>query len=389
MQERQTPITDEDKYFSIRKKNVFIVLALGLIIIIFFLRYLFLHGLYIGFTPPPDPPEPLSQELVSRFNQIEDQLNRAINDVNEVYLLKEKLNTQLPKKDVKNNKDGKGGRYLPLQTLNLAEKNYDIPSSFNQIQTTLDEMMAELPFLKNGMLDLIYLQSNLPDGIPLIGEYKISSGFGERPDPFTLRPSFHPGIDIASDIGTPVLAAADGKVLKTSRNKNDSNYGIYVEIAHPNQVTTLYGHLSEILVQENQSIRKGDIIGLVGETGRTTGPHLHFEVQVSGTAIDPMSFMSPIKVKPNPLAISSINSEIKVKCAPLLLIVKDENSKIFKDCLANKGNNVKNDLLAFQGDNTSKRPESTSLQEGCTYVDENKRLQTKNNTDCASKQDKN
>ena len=373
MQEDQFPTSDDNKFFSIRKKHFFISGIVGILIIGFALWYLILHGLYIGFTPPAEPPPPLSQELISRFNQLEDQLNKAINDVNEIYQLKEKLNSQLPKKDDNKNKGNKGGRYLPINKLNLAEDNYELSSSFEKIELTILQINEELPYLKKNLLNTVFLNTNLPEGIPLIGEYKISSGFGERQDPFNLQPSFHPGVDISSDMGTPVLAAANGVIKKITPNTDKTGYGNYIEISHPNGVSTLYGHLSEILVKENQTIRRGEIVGLVGDTGRSTGPHLHFEVQVAGTPIDPLSFMSPIKMKPNTIALSALSAEIKAKCAPLLVIVKDENSKIFKDCLANKGTNVKNTLLANQNENAIPKSDSTLFQNECTYIDENKR----------------
>ena len=384
MQQKQLPPSDEDQYFSVRKKHFFITFLLVILIIVFSIRYLFSHGLYVGFTPPPEPSPPLSQELISRFHQLEEQLNKTIQDVNEVYQLKEKLNTPGLKKEPNKNKDGKGGKYLPMNSLDLSNDDYESPTPFEKIESAISKINAVLPFLKKGLLDTIFFKSNLSEGIPLIGEYKISSGFGERPDPFTLRPAFHPGVDISSDMGAPVLAAANGKVTKVTYSLDKSGYGNYVEITHPNQVTTIYGHLSEILVKENQSIQKGEILGSVGDTGRSTGTHLHFEVQVSGTPIDPMSFMSPIKVKPNTIAMSAVNSEMKAKCAPLLVIVKDENSKIFKDCLANKGVNVKNTLLANQGEAYIPMSDSATFKNECTYIDENKRLQVKNSSFCSN-----
>ena len=389
MQEDQFPTSDDNKFFSIRKKHFFISGIVGILIIGFALWYLILHGLYIGFTPPAEPPPPLSQELISRFNQLEDQLNKAINDVNEIYQLKEKLNSQLPKKDDNKNKGNKGGRYLPINKLNLAEDNYELSSSFEKIELTILQINEELPYLKKNLLNTVFLNTNLPEGIPLIGEYKISSGFGERQDPFNLQPSFHPGVDISSDMGTPVLAAANGVIKKITPNTDKTGYGNYIEISHPNGVSTLYGHLSEILVKENQTIRRGEIVGLVGDTGRSTGPHLHFEVQVAGTPIDPLSFMSPIKMKPNTIALSALSAEIKAKCAPLLVIVKDEKSKIFKDCLANKGTNVKNTLLANQNENAIPKSDSTLFQNECTYIDENKRLQVKNSSLCTNNLNRN
>jgi murein DD-endopeptidase MepM/ murein hydrolase activator NlpD len=214
----------------------------------------------------------------------------------------------------------------------------------------------------------------------------LSSGFGDRIDPFTSQPSFHPGVDIVTELGTPVVSAAKGKVTKINLNSDKSGYGNYIEITHPNKISTLYGHLSEILVKENQVLQKGEIIGLVGDTGRSTGPHLHFEVQIDGKAVDPMAIISPIAMKPNPISLSSINSEMKTKCAPLLAIVKDESAVKYKECLANKGKNIKESLLALQKDNpVVSKQDRIKLQDDCTFVDSEMKLQTSQSTSCQNK----
>jgi len=106
MQDNVIP-DDANQYFSIRKKHFFVWFFILVVCICVGLRYLFLHGFYMGFVPPPEPAPPLSQELISRFNQLEDKLNKTINDVNDVYHFKEKLEKQIPNK----NKDNKGGKY--------------------------------------------------------------------------------------------------------------------------------------------------------------------------------------------------------------------------------------------------------------------------------------
>jgi len=382
-------VTDDNanQYFSIRKKHFFIWFLILVICVCIGTRYLFLHGFYMGFIPPPEPAPPLSQELISRFNQLEDKLNKTINDVNEVYSFKEKLEKQLPPNNKSfKGKDNKGGKYLPFDKFNLASENYEPLNSFKKIELAIEQINEEVPLLKQQISSSILFQTNLPEGVPVIGNYLLSSGFGERIDPFTSQPSFHPGVDISSELGTPVVAAAKGKVTKINLNTDKSGYGNYIEVSHPNKISTLYGHLSEILVKENQVLQKGEIIGLVGDTGRSTGPHLHFEVQVDGKAVDPMAIISPIAMKPNPVALSSINSEMKTKCAPLLAIVKDESALKYKECLANKGKNIKESLLALQKDNpVMSKQDRIKLQDDCTFVDSEMKLQTSQSTKCQSK----
>ena len=387
MLDKVIPDDDANQYFSIRKKHFFIWLLILLICVGVAMRYLFLHGFYMGFVPAPEPAPPLSQELISRFNQLEDKLNKTIGDVNEVYNFKEKLEKQLPPNNKSSKlKDNKGGKYLPLDKFNLANEDYEPNNAFKKIEVAIEQINEEVPLLKLQISSSILFQTNLPEGVPVIGKYMFSSGFGERIDPFTSQPSFHPGIDITSELGTPVVAAAKGKVTKINQKNDSTGYGNYIEITHANKISTLYGHLSEILVKENQVLQKGEIIGLVGDTGRSTGPHLHFEVQVEGKAVDPMAIISPIAMKPNPLSLSSINAEMKTKCAPLLAIVKDETAIKYKECLANKGKNIKETLLAVQNDSpVTKKQDRVKLQDDCTYVDNEMKLQTIQSAKCLNK----
>ena len=123
---------------------------------------------------------------------------------------------------------------------------------------------------------------------PVAGEVDMSSPFGMRMDPFLGRPAIHTGIDLRGDIGEPVHATAAGKVSIAGR---EGGYGNMVEINHGNGLSTRYGHLSKILVKPGQSVRIGEVIGLIGSTGRSTGPHLHYETRINGEAVDPQKFL--------------------------------------------------------------------------------------------------
>jgi len=127
---------------------------------------------------------------------------------------------------------------------------------------------------------------NFPFGIPTSGT--IMSHFGYRVNPFSSTSiEFHPGIDIANCYGHKVFATADGVV---SRSGWTGGYGIAVVIDHNNLVSTMYAHLSESLVVVGQEIKKGELIGLMGSTGRSTGPHLHYEILINDEQMDPMMF---------------------------------------------------------------------------------------------------
>jgi murein DD-endopeptidase MepM/ murein hydrolase activator NlpD len=116
----------------------------------------------------------------------------------------------------------------------------------------------------------------------------VNSGFGARFDPFNGLPSFHEGVDISTPRNGPVLATADGIVLRSGWA---GEYGKAIAIAHGDRYETLYGHLEETLVTEGQTVRRGERVGLVGSTGRSTAPHLHYEVLVNGRAVNPLEYI--------------------------------------------------------------------------------------------------
>lgn len=130
--------------------------------------------------------------------------------------------------------------------------------------------------------------SNVPDMWPIMGA--IHSGFGEREDPVLGNGDgeFHKGVDIGGKDGTPVHAPAGGRVVKVGMG---SGYGREIEIDHGNGIVTLYGHLQAYNVVEGQTVVKGEVIGFVGHSGRVTGPHLHYEVQVRGIAVNPHKYL--------------------------------------------------------------------------------------------------
>lgn len=117
---------------------------------------------------------------------------------------------------------------------------------------------------------------------------RVSSNFGKRQDPMLDRTAFHPGIDFAVPLGTPIKAAGAGKVVRAGRN---GGYGNMVEIRHSNGLTSRYAHLSKILVSTGDRVTSDTVIGQSGSTGRSTGPHLHFEVREHGKAVDPMTYI--------------------------------------------------------------------------------------------------
>ena len=129
---------------------------------------------------------------------------------------------------------------------------------------------------------------SIPSRAPL-GNMQLTSGYGMRVHPVLGQRRGHKGIDLGAPTGTPIHATADGIV---SRADNFGSYGLYVALEHGGEIQTRYAHMSRLNVAEGQRVKKGEVIGFVGSTGRSTGPHLHYEVRVRGEAVNPIPYMS-------------------------------------------------------------------------------------------------
>ncbi|MEP3264647.1 MAG: M23 family metallopeptidase, partial [Hyphomicrobiales bacterium] len=152
--------------------------------------------------------------------------------------------------------------------------------AFDHSILAFQENLTHLNKLKK-KVDLIPIRRPLKTG-------KITSQFGRRLDPFMKRYALHSGMDFKAPIGTPVYATGPGKVVKASWN---GGYGRLVEIQHAGNITTRYAHLSRIDVKVGDSVTSGKVIGRVGSTGRSTGPHLHYETRLGKKAVNPGRFI--------------------------------------------------------------------------------------------------
>lgn len=129
---------------------------------------------------------------------------------------------------------------------------------------------------------------SIPSRNPLDGA-SLTSGFGMRSHPVLGGRRGHKGVDLGMPTGTPIYATADGVISKAEWF---SSYGLYIAIEHGGKIQTRYGHLSRLSVASGQPVKKGDLIGYVGSTGRSTGPHLHYEVRIAGIAVNPIPYMN-------------------------------------------------------------------------------------------------
>lgn len=188
---------------------------------------------------------------------------------------------------------GQGGEpLLDLSTIApddaLVSSSMSFPAEPREISTLQEaqSLASDLQELVEIMRDQREVWDSSPSINPVTGgDYWFSSGFGWRRSPFTGLKEFHNGLDISGRKGTPIVAPANGIVIKTGQNKH---LGKYLQIDHGKEVVTTYGHLSHINVSRKQKVKRGEVIGLMGNTGLSTGHHLHYIIKVKDRCVNPL-----------------------------------------------------------------------------------------------------
>ena len=160
------------------------------------------------------------------------------------------------------------------------------PGNLKAVELKADDVKRNLEKLAGFFQNQAALLSTTPTIYPTTG--LLTSYFGTRPDPWTGKQQFHYGLDIAAAMGNAVVATADGIVIAMN---NDRMMGRSVQINHGLGVVTVYGHLSEFRTRIGQKVKRGDVIGLVGNSGRALGPHVHYEVRVNGMTVNPIMYI--------------------------------------------------------------------------------------------------
>jgi murein DD-endopeptidase MepM/ murein hydrolase activator NlpD len=180
-----------------------------------------------------------------------------------------------------------GGEQLDISACRLAEfvasTREDYSRLNSEVQSSLQALQASEQYLK----EMERLRRATPSIWPT-SSHIITSRFGIRRDPFNAAPAFHSGLDIAGRLNDPVYATADGKVAETG---SDALHGNYVVIRHESGLDTRYMHLNRILVKAGQQVVQGTRIGTLGSTGRSTGPHVHYQVEKKGQPVDPAPYL--------------------------------------------------------------------------------------------------
>ena len=160
------------------------------------------------------------------------------------------------------------------------------PEAVSTLDKAADQLEHQVRLIGDRLRSDMLRLSSIPSGLPVMGY--ITDGFGSRRNPFgDGGHEFHEGMDLAVDFGTPVSATADGVVIWAGPY---SGYGNLVAVYHTNGITTRYGHLSKVGVEVGQRIKRGDQIGNAGSTGRSTGPHVHYEIRVNDQPVDPARY---------------------------------------------------------------------------------------------------
>lgn len=163
----------------------------------------------------------------------------------------------------------------------------DFMKSIEGLAANIDKKVDSLSVMENLLMDRQLQAAVSPVGWPTEGGW-MSSGFGLRSDPFSGRKAYHEGVDIASRLGSSIKAMGGGVISHAGLK---DGYGLVVEINHGNGISTRYAHSSAVLVKVGDRVQKGQSVALVGSSGRSTGPHLHFEVLRDGNAINPQAYL--------------------------------------------------------------------------------------------------
>lgn len=221
-----------------------------------------------------------------RLTKLQGMLDATAGDIRQLQQLKNRFMeiatpTSLREKN-DGKEDGKGGPLIPenrspASRESLAHAIDEATEEFKQFNTVVTSMR------KDWSTQLEWLET-LPTGLPIRGDFHVSSGFGMRNDPFTGTLARHEGLDFTATTGTSIIAAADGVV---TRSGWEDTYGHIIEITHAEGFMTRYAHISKRHVAEGTAVKRGQQIAEVGSTGRSTGPHLHYEVFRHGRVLNP------------------------------------------------------------------------------------------------------
>lgn len=235
-----------------------------------------------------------NRELETQFDILNSRYNNSLQVLNDLQMRDDNFYRVMMQADRVGTSQRYGGldneaRYNELKSLSDADLIIGVTKKMDRIDRMIYSQIKsydELVELAKSQKDRI---KHIPSIQPIPAKYmkKMASGYGWRRDPVYGVSKFHEGLDFASNIGTPVYATGNGKVVEAKWN---SGYGNCIDISHGYNYTTRYAHLSKINVRAGQEVKRGDKIGEVGNTGKSTGPHLHYEVRYKGQPQNPINY---------------------------------------------------------------------------------------------------
>lgn len=181
--------------------------------------------------------------------------------------------------------EGKGGPLVGVDQYRMSaeELGFEVDRLMRRVEFQADYLSV----VESSLMDARVAHNRLPTVLPVNALWS-ASAYGWRVDPFTQQRAMHEGVDFSARIGTPIVAAANGVVVTAEKHPE---YGNLVEVDHGNDYTTRYAHASILLVKPGQLVKRGQRLAEVGSTGRSTGPHLHFEVRHKGASVNPARFL--------------------------------------------------------------------------------------------------
>jgi len=294
--------TSDIKEFSIHKTAVGAVFLVAVCVITgaFFIGYDYFRLKKISFTTTG-----LNQSIIKQQAKIKSQRKQIQSFAGEIDLLKTQIDN-LSKfedevrliADIKQTSHSSG--LIGIGGIPKDELDTDIPleENHNNLMREMHQQISQTSIAAKKqalnfehLIKLLDEKRNIlattPSIRPIEGGW-ITSKFGYRSSPFTGRKEFHSGLDISNRSGTKVVATADGKI---SYAAGKMYIGNLVMIDHGHGRVTKYGHLKKIMVKQGQKIKRGDVIGLLGNTGRSTGPHVHYEIRINGTPVNPLKYI--------------------------------------------------------------------------------------------------
>ncbi|MFD2613862.1 M23 family metallopeptidase [Paenibacillus gansuensis] len=227
------------------------------------------------------------KQQVEEMKKLESDLRSYSSDTK----TKEPAHTVSKESPLFRQKEGIGGTEIPATELGIEQLSKQAGLSFENSSKQLAALQGSFTLVKQEVLRKARELRHTPNLWPS-DTHRITSAFGYREDPFTSRPTFHGGIDFGGPVGSPVYSTADGVVVEAGEDKAR---GLNIVVEHKQGLRTWYMHLSKLQVEQGDTVQKGQTIGLLGNTGRSTGPHLHYEILVNGEKVDPELYLNESK----------------------------------------------------------------------------------------------